>query len=187
MRKLSGIILIVVCAFLFRLHSLNKTTIHPDNFSTWNKIEIYTLGWVMSTIAQPLYPETSYEHQLLFEQGPDIIKQGDFFLKSTTVQDAIKLAKVTGHPIRLSWPSSIYNFNPTHYWETRIALALNNARLSLYKDEVQIKVSISYPKNSYAPLIGGVGVEEGLFWILQQAGWYHTKKLTWITEMPQGV
>ena len=179
MRTLVSIIVIVSAVFFFRLYALNNTTIDTKNFSYWNKIEIYTLGWLMSTVAKPLYPEIAYEHQLLFNPGPDVIKHNDVFLNSTTVQRAIHRSKFSGKPVRLHWDASVYKFNPLHYWETRIALALNGAWLSTNGEDITIKVPVRYPKKAYAPLIGSIGFEEGLFWVLQEEGWYHPKTLTW--------
>jgi hypothetical protein len=43
-------------------------------------------------------------------------------------------------------------------------------------------------QKSYAPLIpipgmGTIGVEEGLFWVLQQEKWYHTGYVEWVASL----
>jgi hypothetical protein len=60
---------------------------------------------------------------------------------------------------RLAWPASAYrlSFDGEKYQEARIALALNGAH---------------------------VRVEEGLFWILQQEGWYHTCHIEYVAAWP---
>ena len=45
-------------------------------------------------------------------------------------------------------------------------------------------IDIKYPRNSFAPLIpikglGIIGVEEGLFWVLQKEGWLHSGYVEW--------
>jgi hypothetical protein len=52
-----------------------------------------------------------------------------------------------------------------------------------------VKIKIAYPKKSYAPLIpipgiGTIGVEEGLYWILQKEGWLHEGYVEWVTVLP---
>ncbi|MBT3786951.1 MAG: hypothetical protein HOC33_05485 [Alphaproteobacteria bacterium] len=177
---------------LHRLHNLNTTPIAPANFSWINKVEIYGLGVLMSALAYPIYPEVAHEHMMLytvFDEGAKIIED-DFFLCSTVVQDAIKRAIKTRRPYRLSWPASAYqlSLNPDRYREARIALALNGGHVRVEGNNVIVKIKIAYPKKSYAPLIpipgiGVIGVEEGLFWILQQEKWYHTGYVEWVAPM----
>ncbi len=55
-------------------------------------------------------------------------------------------------------------------------------------NNVIVKIKIAYPKKSYAPLIpipgiGAIGVEEGLFWILQQEKWYYTGFVEWVAPL----
>ena len=63
--------------------------------------------------------------------------------------------------------------------EARVALALNGAVLSKTMNEIRIDVPIKYPRNSLVKLLPMVEVQEGLFWVLQQKGWYHTGTMTW--------
>jgi hypothetical protein len=177
---------------LYRIHSLNSIPIDPVNFSWINKAEIYTLGIVMSAIAYPIYPEAAREHMMLyspFEKDPINIKDR-FFLPSVIVQEAIKRAKRLGRPYRLAWPASAYqlSFDPKTYQEAKIALALNGGYLRVENNKAIVRIKIAYPRKSYAPLIpipgiGTIGVEEGLFWILQKEGWFHTGNVEWIAPI----
>jgi hypothetical protein len=178
---------------LYRLHSLNTTPIQLSNFSWVNKAEIYVMGIAMSAIAYPIYPEIAQEHMMLyspFEEDPRIIDDG-FFLHSTVAQDAIKKAKHLKRPYRLAWPASTYrlSFNPKAYQEARVALALNGGYLRVEDNKAIVRIKIAYPRKSYAPLIpipgyGSIGVEEGLFWILQQEGWFHEGYVEWVAALP---
>jgi hypothetical protein len=150
------------------------------------------MGVLMSAIAYPIYPEIAHEHLMLyspFEKAPTIIED-DFFMRSSVVQNAIVKAKHSKRPYRLAWPASAYqlSFNKTAYQEARIALALNGGYLRVEGNKAIARIKISYPRHSYAPLIpipgfGSIGVEEGLFWILQQEGWYHEGYVEWVAVL----
>jgi hypothetical protein len=187
------VLLTMICIFgLYRLHSLNSTPIDPANFSWINKAEIYTLGIVISAVAYPIYPEVAREHMMLyspFELDPVIIEDG-FFLPSAIVQEAIKRTKRLGRPYRLAWPASAYqlSFDSKTYQEARIALALNGGYLRVENNNAIVRIKIAYPRKSFAPLIpipgiGTIGVEEGLFWILQKERWFHTGYVEWIAPI----
>ena len=75
------------------------------------------------------------------------------------------------------------------YQEARIALALNGAYLSVQDNQIVARIKIAYPRKFLAPLVavpglGVISVEEGLFWILQQEGWYHTGHVEYVAERP---
>ena len=177
---------------LYRLDKLNAKPIETHNFSWVNKVEIYTLGVIMSLLAAPIYPEVAREHLMLyspFDKGPKIIRN-DFFVGSPLVQKAMKQATQTGQPIRLAWPVSAYqlSLDAETYREARIALALNGGHVRVEGNKIIAKVKVEYPKKSFAPLLpipgyGVIGVEEGLFWILQQEKWYHTGYVEWVAEL----
>lgn len=177
---------------IYRLDKLNSKPIEPHNFSWVNKVEIYTLGMIMSLLAAPIYPEVAREHLMLysrFDKGLKIIRN-DFFVGSPLVQKATQQAMKTGQPIRLAWPASAYqlSFDAEAYREARIALALNGGHVRVEGNEVIAKVKVEYPKKSFAPLLsipgyGVIGVEEGLFWVLQQEKWYHTGHVEWVAEL----
>ena len=113
-----------------------------------------------------------------------------FYSGVDIVQDAIVKAKHSKRPYRLAWPASAYqlSFNKTAYQEARTALALNGGYLRVEGNRAIARIKISYPRHSYAPLIpipgfGSIGVEEGLFWILQQEGWYHEGYVEWVAAL----
>jgi hypothetical protein len=187
------ILFLIIILALYRLHELNLKPIITTNFSWINKIEIYSLGGIMSLLAAPIYPEVAREHMMLyarFSEDPKIIDD-DFFMRSSVVQNAIERAKLTGQSYRLAWPVNVYqfSFDREKYWEARIALALNGGHLRVESNKVIVKVKVGYPQNSFAPLLpipglGVIGVEEGLFWILQEEAWFHTGYVEWIAVTP---
>lgn len=193
-RVLLSILIFVIIATvaLYRLNTLNQKPLSPENFSTWNKIEIYSLGLAMGLVAYPLYPEVSKEHLMLytpFEGEPKIVED-DFFLKSKIVLKTLHQVRNSKKEERLWWPMTAYtfSFSKNKYWESRISLALNGGWLSVNKDEVRVRVPVRYPKRAFAPLIklpyiGTIGVQEGLFNILQEEGWLHPGEVIWVAKI----
>ena len=184
----------ILLAFgLYRLNQLNATPIEVSQFSWINKAEIYALGTLMSVAAWPIYPEVAREHMMLytpFDEDPKVIND-DFFMRSTVVRQAIQKVVSTKKTQRLAWPASAYrlSFDGEKYQEARIALALNGAYVSVEDNQVTVRIRIAYPQKSLAPLIaipglGVISVEEGLFWILQQEGWYHTGHVEYVADWP---
>ncbi len=181
---------LISCFSLYRLDQLNSTPIAPSNFSWLNKAEIYVLGLAIGVTGYPLYPEVAREHLMMyrpFSDKPKVI-ESDFFRGSPVVENAIQKAKRTGKPYRLAWPSNTYklSFDPDKYKEARIALALNGGYVRVEGDNVIASIDIKYPQKSFAPLIpikgvGTIGVEEGLFWVLQKEGWLHSGIVEWHT------
>lgn len=190
---LASFIIILIGAFgLVRLNALNNTPLETKNFSTYNKIEIYTLGIIMSLVAYPFYPEVAKEHLMLYRpfNGKPKVIEDNFFLKSEVVQTTLKKALKTGQEHRLWWPTSSYvlSLDSETYWEARIALAFNGGWLSVKNGQVIARIPIAYPPNAFAPLIkipnlGTLGVQEGLFYILQTEGWYHTGEAHWVADL----
>jgi hypothetical protein len=185
---------VLVLIGLFRLNELNQKPFDSSQFSWINKVEIYTLGLVMSVIAYPLYPEIAQEHLMLYRpfEGKTKVINDDFFLRSKRIRKAIDEAKSTGKEVRLWWPISDYALKPSwdQYWESRVALAFNGGWLRVQGDQVIARIPIKYPKRAFAPIVtipwvGTLGVEEGLFWVLQQEGWYHTGEVEWIAYLDE--
>lgn len=162
---------------LYRLNELNKIPVSVENYSTYNLVEIYFLGIVMSVLGYPLYPEVAIEHLSLMteEKGK---RQSDFFMKSKVVQKAI--TNYT-QPTLLVWNNSAYMIGDP---EARVALALNGATLIKDGKKLAIQVPIRYQRNSVAPLLPGLKVQEGLFWVLQEKGWYYPGVMVWTHELP---
>ena len=176
-----GISLIVLCSIgLVRLNHLNNTPIDVDNFSVFNLMEIYTLGIVMSVLAYPIYPEISIEHLSLYSKDKGE-RESDFFMNSVVVREAINNYQ---RPTILAWNKSDYFIGNS---EARVALALNGALLRVDGNRVIIDVPIRYPKNSLVTLAPGLRVQEGLFWVLQEKGWYHPGTMTWTYPLPSKI
>ena len=177
---------------LYRLDKLNSIPIDPVNFSWINKAEIYALGIVMSAIAYPIYPEVAREHMMMYTPFDTVPKtiEDDFFRGSPVVENAIVKAQKLGRPYRLAWPAKTYrlSFKPLAYKEARIALALNGGFVRVENGKAIVRIKITYPKQSYAPLIhingiGTIGVEEGLYWVLQKEGWLYEGYVEWIEKI----
>ena len=65
-----------------------------------------------------------------------------------------------------------------------MALALNGGILVKNENRIIIKVPIIYPRNYVAKLLPMIEVQEGLFWVLQQKGWYHSGEMRWFYDLP---
>ena len=177
---------------LYRLDKLNSTPIEAASLSWINKVEIYVLGLAIGVVAYPIYPEVAREHLMMyrpFSDAPQTI-ESDFFRGSPMVERALEIAKKSGKPYRLAWPANTYklSFNWKEYKEARIALALNGGYIRVEGDTAIVDIDIKYPRKSFAPLIsikglGTIGVEEGLFWFLQQEGWLNSGELEWSTQI----
>ena len=157
---------------LYRLNELNKIPVRVENYSTYNLVEIYVLGVVMSALAYPFYPEIAIEHMSLYSRSKSS-RESDFFLNSRVVQKAITNYS---KPVMLEWDMSDYMIGNS---EARVALALNGATLTKRGNEVSVEVPIRYPRYAMADLLPFVRVQEGLFWVLQQKGWYNTGVMIW--------
>ena len=191
----SLVVLILISSFcLYRLDHLNSIPTTPSNFSWINKAEIYVLGLAIGVVGYPIYPEVAREHLIMyrpFSDKPKVI-ESDFFRGSPVVENAIIKAKRSGKPYRLAWPSTAYklSFQSDEYKEARIALALNGGYVRIQDNKVVASINVKYPQNSFAPLIsikglGTIGVEEGLFWVLQKVGWLYSGDAEWVTDFKQ--
>ena len=191
----SLVVLILISSFcLYRLDHLNSIPTTPSNFSWINKAEIYVLGLAIGVVGYPIYPEVAREHLMMyrpFSDKPKVI-ESDFFRGSPVVENAIIKAKRSGKPYRLAWPSTAYklSFQSDEYKEARIALALNGGYVRIQDNKVVASINVKYPQNSFAPLIsikglGTIGVEEGLFWVLQKVGWLYSGEVEWVTDFKQ--
>ena len=131
----------------------------------------------MSAVAYPIYPEISIEHFSLYKKEKSE-RQSDFFMKSKVVLKAIETYKA---PTMLIWDAKDYMIGNS---EARVALALNGAVLTKAGKKISVRVPIKYPRNSLVKLLPGIKVQEGLFWVLQEKGWYHTGEMTWNHTLP---
>jgi hypothetical protein len=171
-----------------------------DAFDLRDKLGIYGLNIVMGLAGLPLYPEASRETMLMvLDPGPTDrrVLRSAFGLGSPRLR--LKLAgfaRTLGAadtaatrqfgPARILWDASDYRFSEP---EARYALALNQTTMSAtarkeggrWWIDVRHEVEIRYPDSLYATLIGRprLRVEEGLFWVLQNAGWLHPYMAEW--------
>ncbi|MBN1899202.1 MAG: hypothetical protein JW827_10515 [Spirochaetes bacterium] len=179
----------------------NKNTL--NKFSFKDKIGIYGLNILMGAAGCFFYPEVSKETLLLmFPHGKDKkrVFRSDFALRSKKVTGELKRfieslesarpEKMTYGPKKILWnPEAYQAFND----EARVALALNMVRLKAfavkqekkYKIKVELKVKCAYPRSSYVTLIKEpeLKIEEGLFWVLQEAGWLFPYTAIWQFEV----
>ena len=195
-RKLTialSVITLIAAVGLIRLNALNHKPSDPAHFSWLNKVEVYTLGIVMSVLAYPIYPEVAKEHLSLYvpNHGERKRYNDDFFLNSSVVRDAINKAIQTKDEVRLYWSVNDYrlSLNLEDYWEARVALAFNGGWLRVEGKQAVARIPIAYPQRALAPLvsipgIGTLAVQEGLFWVLQQEGWYHVGEVEWVANIP---
>ena len=191
-----SVITLFAAVGLIRLDALNQKPSDPAQFSWLNKAEVYTLGIVMSVLAYPIYPEVAKDHLSLYvpNHGEPKRYNDDFFLKSSVVRDAINKAIQAKKEVRLYWSVNDYrlSLNPEDYWEARVALAFNGGWLWVEGEQAVARIPIAYPKRALAPRvsipgIGTLAVQEGLFWVLQQEGWYHTGEVEWVANIPNSM
>lgn len=159
-----------------RLNILN----HQKSFSDYDLVEIYALGIVMPIVAYPFFPEVAKEHMgLMTANGETQTGDGKFFLKSKVVSSAVNQSCSSGKNIKLKW--SLDKYQITDYIEARVSLALNNAEVSCVDNRPKITIDVDYPKRARAVFlryknIPVLEVEEGLFNVLEEKGWYKPYK-----------
>ena len=172
-----------------RFDHLAERPISTDEFSSFNKVEIY-IGYLAMMIAgYPLYPEVSTEMwHMLFSSSEDkeIIFEDNFFMDSVVVKNAI--ADYT-KPKKLYWNPKHYNLGES---EARVALTFNGGTLYIEGDQVLVKVPCAWPQYSNyrdhsekTPLIRWpeISVQEGLFWVLEEERWIYPHVATWTTKL----
>ena len=193
MKKLFiGIVLLISLFFIGieRLNYLSQKEIKLNNFSTFNKIEIYTAYILMNVLGYPLYPEISKEAMLMLNpnvRNKEIHFESDFFLESKVVKEAINNYT---KPTRLVWHPNNYVIGSP---EARVSLTFNGAKLIKENTTVKVVVPCTWPKwsnykdKTYATPLSvfpEIKVQEGLFWVLEQEGWIHPYTAIWKTKLP---
>ena len=192
MKKLIIILGLLVSLFFLgieRLNYLSQKEIKLDNFSTFNKVEIYTAYILMNVLGYPLYPEISKEAMLMLNpnvRNKEIHFETDFFLDSKVVKEAINNYT---KPTRLVWhPNSYVIGSP----EARVSLTFNSGTLSIKDNIVSVSVPCTWPMHSdyrdhsyTTPLsvFPEIRVQEGLFWVLEKEGWIHPYTAIWKTSI----
>jgi len=192
MKKLFiGIVLLIFLFFIGieRLNYLSQKEIKLDNFSTFNKVEIYTAYILMNVLGYPLYPEISKEAMLMLNpnvRDKEIHFETDFFLDSKVVKKAINNYT---KPTRLVWHPNNYVIGSP---EARVSLTFNSGTLSIKDNIVSVSVPCTWPMHSdyrdhsyTTPLsvFPEIRVQEGLFWVLEKEGWIHPYTAIWKTKL----
>ena len=169
-----------------------------SDFSLREKLGIYGLNIMMGVLGYPIYPEISKETLLMVLPSPrNGIRtfNSEFALKSEKVRAEIKefnrklINEKFGelsYTNKIVWSVSEYALGKP---EARYGLALNPGLLTLnglkiddkWLIDVSIKVECYYPQNLNVVLISKpeLMVEEGLFWVLQEAGWLFPYTAEW--------
>ena len=192
MKKVILILGLLVSLFFLgieRLNYLSQKEIKLDNFSTFNKVEIYTEYILMNVLGYPLYPEISKEAMLMLNpnvRNKEIHFETDFFLESKVVKEAINNYT---KPTRLVWHPNNYVIGSP---EARVSLTFNSGTLSIKDNIVSVSVPCTWPMHSdyrdhsyTTPLsvFPEIRVQEGLFWVLEQEGWIHPYTAIWKTSI----
>ena len=188
----SAVILAVSFAGLQRLNYLSSKPINLDEFSWFNKVEIYGAYVVMNILGAPLYPEIAKEGLLMLlpsYKDQEVVFQSDFFLESAFIQD--KIANYNG-PVRLAWSPNDYLLGSS---EAMVSLALNTGTLSIEDGKVRVSVPCKWPQHSdhrdhswttplvVIPGLPEIRVQEGLFWVLEQEGWIYPYTVVWEADL----
>ena len=187
-----AVILAVSFAGLQRLNYLSSKPIDLDEFSWFNKVEIYGAYLAMNILGAPLYPEIAKEGLLMLlpsYEDQEVVFQSDFFLESEFIQD--KIDNYNG-PVRLAWSPNDYLLGSS---EARVSLALNTGTLSIEDGKVRVSVPCKWPQHSdhrdhswttplvVIPGLPEIRVQEGLFWVLEQEGWIYPYTVVWEADL----
>ncbi len=186
-RTFLAVLLLLALSFagLQRLNHLSARPVELNEFSWFNKVEIYTAYVLMNALGAPLYPEIAKEASLMLlpsSEGQEMTFESDFFLESRFIQNALDNYS---EPIRLAWPPNSYGLGNA---ETRIALALNTGTLHVEDGKVKVSVPCTWPKQSLVnvglPGLLDIKIQEGLFWVLEQEGWIYPYTAVWEADLP---
>ena len=120
-------------------------------------------------------------------KGKEKLFYSDFALESKVVTKAIRSYT---KPVRLTWNRENYVLG---HPEARFALALNGGTIYLNGSQARIVVPCTWPRHSdyrdhsfTTPLVAWpeIRVQEGLFWVLEEAGWIHAYDAVWAFDVP---
>jgi len=191
MKKVLIISIVLSVFFALGVNRFDHLATRPmavNEFSWFNKVEIYTGYLAMMIVGYPLYPEISIEMwYMLFpsSEGKEIIFDDDFFIESVVIKKAI--ANYT-EPTRVTWNPRHYNLGES---EARVALTFNGGTLYREDGRVLVKVPCAWPQYSNyrdhsekTPLVRWpeISVQEGLFWVLEEERWIYPYTAVWISN-----
>jgi len=174
----------------------------PNAPTLREKLGIYGLNVAMGLAALPVYPEAARETLWLVVPSASgrRVFRSRFPMRSTRVREVVgafgaRLRSVEGdrvvlESVRVAWPATAYQ--PFGGPEARVALALNPAKVSAearrqgarWEMAIRVEVRVEYPPSASVRLMEDpqLRVEEGLFWVLQQARWLHPYTAVWEFE-----
>ncbi len=185
-----------------RLAAIPRTEGAPARFTLADKLGIYGLNLAMAGAGMALYPEAARETLLLAvpvgSGEPRRVFKSDFPLRSARISALVRsfeleLRNSRQRPAALSrervaWRPGSVAFSP---WdpESRAMLALNPCEVSATARragaqwilEVAVEVHVAYPRHARTCVLREpeLCVEEGLFWVLQEAHWLHPYTAIW--------
>ncbi|MBK9371884.1 MAG: hypothetical protein IPN01_37270 [Deltaproteobacteria bacterium] len=167
----------------------------PAALDLEDRLAIAALGLAMGVLAAPVFPEVAQEQLLLHLPGEDRVRESDFATRSERVSAPLntfikRLPKpVPGaEPVRFGPERVVFVYGQD---DPRVALALNPCLLSAvatpeqggWRIDAEVAVKVEYPPSYTLHLFSYDGeafaVEEGLFYALQELGWYHPYTMTW--------
>lgn len=160
-----------------------------------DRLAIAALGLAMGGIALPIFPEVAQEQLLLHLPSEDRSRESDFALRSERVSaplntfiESLPAPVPGGKPLHFGPRRVVFTYGQD---DPRVALALNPCLLSAvatpveggWRIDAEVAVEVEYPPSSPLQVFSFRGepyiVEEGLFYALQEAGWYHPYTMTW--------
>ena len=158
----------------------------PSAYSSREKLGIYGLNLAMGVVGSAAgFPEAGVETLLLMVPGPsERVFESDFPMRSPKVREAALAMLRSPTPRTVVWA-----YEPSE--SARVALACNALHLTGKRVEengrrgVQIRgrVDVSYADRYFLVMgrIPGrtIGIEEGLFRMIERAGWLHPYDAVW--------
>lgn len=157
---------------------------------------IWALHLAMATVGAPAFPEVALETGLLIGPNPAVRRfDSGFAMRSEAVSS--RVADLQRQCARLSGPADLPARRITFsyarsYGEARVGLALNPFELRAHATpgpsgcarlDLTGRVPVSYPRRAFLHLFTArgraIGVQEGLYWALQQRGWLHPYTAEW--------
>jgi len=184
----------------YRIDHLSNKLIQkgPYSFTFLEKASIYLLGFNMCLCGMPLYPEIAKEQFLLQFPGPkNRVFHSSFAMKSEKIKEVVNgysttLMRLNSYKYTFSPKRVAFNYATDNM---RVALALNPCYISgeakkkdgIWELSMQAKVNVLYPQKSRIPLFSILRktfyIEEGLYWMLQQNGWFFPYTAIWKWEV----
>jgi hypothetical protein len=156
----------------------------PAALSTVDLAGVWSLNFAMGVVGASMgFPEVALETLMLAVPGPSRrIWYSDFAMHAPEVADAVARASRSGRAQSVAFA---YRAEHAH---ARVALALNPVTVRVVHGEVRATVPVRYPRRYLLVLMHAngrpIGIEEGLFWALQERGWLMPYEADWRWPVP---